>query len=222
MTPAECWNMSRGPGRFRFSYKDIADVCGRTLNTVRSDLRLSSSVESIAAYVIGGLIRRSTRLSDQQVASALGCSLEQWQARWPRFVICRCGWPGCDQLLLEPSVCRTHGGSLDPFAVVEDNHVKLRVGSSYVPICHIVFGAPRDLQVTHRDGNDWNNRPDNLEVVGDPKPDRRRRWTYDYAALGQFFKLSEESVRQAVSRGQLDPTSFEEICSFRALIDQRR
>jgi hypothetical protein len=213
----------RGPGRFRFTYHDVSRVCGLALDTVRSDLRLSSDVETVATYVARAVAQRSVKLSDEAAAQTFGCRLADWRARWPRFDVYRCGSPNCESVLLEPGLCGGHGGSVRPFAAVQDDHLVLYLNRSYVPICHVVFGTGAKLGVRHIDGNTWNNHPENLEVVENPtRASRRRRWSYGYHELSDLFGLSEDGTRQAASRGLFNPASLDSVTSFWWLRQERK
>lgn len=208
----------RGPGRFAFTYTDVAQASGQAVSTVRSALRLGDPLQEVARYVVRSLAGRSRPLNTDEVAQLLGpAEAERWSARWPRFDLYHCGVTGCATVLLEPGLCTAHGGSPRPFAVLRENHFMVWIGRSYEPLCHVVLGVPRHLQVCHRDGNTWNNRHENLEVAGWPvgmAPSRRKRWTYGYTELADLFGLTEDGVRQAVARKILDPASLESVCCF--------
>jgi len=209
----------RGPGRFQFTYAEIAEASDQALNTVRSTLRLGRTPREVSLYVARALAGRSTQLDADEVAKLLGdaVEIERWATRWPRFDLYHCGVAGCASVLLEPGLCVSHGGSPRPFAVLRENHFMVWIGRSYEPLCHVVLGAPRHIQVCHRDGNTWNNRHDNLEIAGCPvglAPSRRKRWTYGYTELADLFGLTEDGVRQAVARKILDPSSLESVCCF--------
>jgi hypothetical protein len=45
---------------------------------------------------------------------------------------------------------------------------------------------------------------------------RARLWAYGYADLARLFGMTEGSLRQAVARGRLDPTSLESVMAFAA------
>lgn len=211
---------ARGPGRFRFGYAEIAQVCGLALTTVRSDLRLSSSVELVAQYIMRALGQRGVDqlLDDAAAAKLLNCSVEHWQQRWPRFDAYRCLAEGCATVLLEPGACPEHGGSPAPLGVIDGDHVFIRLGRGYTPIC-VLFSAVGKAGVKHLDGNLWNNRPSNLAPDGDGVAvgTSIRRWEYGYAELATLLGMSEEAVRQAVSRGMLNPASLDSICSYWSL-----
>lgn len=210
----------RGPGQFRFTYTDIAQATQQALSTTRSTLRLNDSVRDVALHVARALAARSTLFTQKEVEAFLNhnhTEIERWEKRWPRFDLYHCGVEGCPAVLLELGLCEAHGGSPRPFAVVREHHCMIWIGRSYEPLCHVVLGAPRHVQVCHRDGNTWNNRHDNLEVEGWPvgvAPSRRKRWAYGYTELADLFGLTEDGVRQAVARKILDPASLESVCCF--------
>lgn len=199
----------RGPGRFRFGYREVAQACARALHTVRSDLRLDAPIEVVATYVAKAIGQRAVKLTDAEVAKALGCNLAAWQARQPRVEVYRCPFPDCMALLLEPGLCGDHGGSRRPFAALGTDHIFVRIGDGYQPLCHAVVGGER---VEHIDGNSWNCAIDNLQT-----PHTRRVWSYTYADLATLFGMSEDAVRQAASRKLLDPASLSSVCSLWAL-----
>lgn len=42
-----------------------------------------------------------------------------------------------------------------------------------------------------------------------------RLWAFSYADLAAFFGMKEDALRQAVKRGQVDPSSLASICAFK-------
>jgi len=205
----------RGPGRFKFGYADIAAACGRALDTVRTDLRLDARVEAVAVYVIRALGQRAHKLTEAEAVAVFGCAPAAWAARTPRFDVYRCAIEECPALLLEPTVCGQHGGSRQPFAIIGRDHIQLRLAGEYLPLCRVVVGARAD-RVDHADSNSWNCAPDNLTAVG-LRQGGRRTWSFGYPELAALLDMSEDAVRQAVTRGALNPGSLASVCSFWAL-----
>lgn len=215
----------RGPSKL-FTFDDLAVAADESPATTRSKLRTTTDARTAARYIIDALAERSVRLTDVQVVQALqgAATLTQWRARWPRFDLYECGFPGCAATLLQPGLCDQHGGPLQPFAKIVDDHFMILTGREYTPLCRVVFGVIGGGAVEHVDQNPWNNHPDNLAVPadGDVRSSRRNRWSYGYRELADLFDLSENGTRQAASRGLFNPASLTSITSFWWLRQDRR
>lgn len=208
----------RGQSRL-FTFSDLAEAAGESPATTRSRLRTTIDARTAARYIIDALARQSEKLTDEQATQSIkNVTLTEWRQRWPRFDLYRCGFPRCEHTMLEPGLCRHHGGSIRPLVMIDGGHFVMWTGREYTEICHIIFGVPGSTPVEHLDRNTWNSHPDNLVAPTDRRVRvRRHRWSYGYRELGDLFGLSETGVRQAASRGVLDPASLKNICSFWAL-----
>jgi len=215
----------RGPSRL-FTFDDLAVAADEAPATTRSKLRTSTDARTAARYIIDALAGRSVRLSDVEVVQALhgAATLKQWQSRWPRFDLYRCGYPGCAVATMEPGLCDHHGGPLQPFAKVVGDHFMIWTGREYTPICRVIFGVIGGGAVEHIDQNPWNNHPDNLAVPADVhvRSARRSRWSYGYRELADLFDLSEDGTRQSASRGLFNPASLDSVTSYWWLRQDRR
>lgn len=215
----------RGPSRL-FTFDDLAVAADESPATTRSKLRTTTDARTAARYIVDALARRSVRLTDDETVQALHgfATLRQWQTRWPRFDLYRCGFPGCKGTMLQPGLCDQHGGPLQPFAKIIDDHFTLWTGREYTPICRVIFGVIGSGAVEHIDQNPWNNHPDNLAVPADVhvRSARRSRWSYGYRELSNLFDLSEDGTRQAASRGLFNPASLDSVTSFWWLRQDRR
>lgn len=215
----------RGPSRL-FTFDDLAAAADESPATTRSKLRTTTDARTAARYIVDALARRSVRLTDDEAVQALhgAATLKQWQARWPRFDLYRCGFPGCKATALQPGLCEQHGGPLQPFAKIVDDHFMIWTGREYTPICRVIFGVIGTGAVEHVDQNPWNNHPDNLAVPADVhvRSARRNRWSYGYRELANLFDLSEDGTRQAASRGLFNPASLDSVTSFWWLRQDRR
>ncbi len=209
----------RGQTRL-FTLSDLASAAHEAPATTRSRLRTTTDARTAALYIIDALARRSEKLSDEEVVQTLkNVTLVEWHRRWPRFDLYRCGFPDCTNTMVEPGLCPRHGGSIRPLVMIDGDHFVMWTGREYVEICHVIFGVSSTTPVEHLDRNTWNSHPDNLAAPADRRVRvrQRHRWSYGYRELGNLFGLSETGVRQAASRGILDPSSLRNICSFWAL-----
>lgn len=215
----------RGPSRL-FTFDDLAVAADEAPATTRSRLRTTTDARTAARYIIEALARRSVRLTDVEAVQALhgAATLKQWQNRWPRFDLFSCGFPACTATMLEPGLCDQHGGSMQPFAKIVDDHFMLWTGREYTPLCRVIFGVISGGAVEHVDQNPWNNHPDNLAVPAEAsvRSARRNRWSYGYRELADLFDLSEDGTRQAASRRQFNPASLDSVTSFWWLRQDRR
>jgi hypothetical protein len=213
---AQC-HRERGPARL-FTFDDLAVAAIEAPSTIRKKLRTTTDARTAALYITEALTRRSQKLADDEAVQALAgaTTLKKWRTRWPRFDLYRCGFPSCTATMLEPGLCTPHGGSFQPFAKIIDDHFVLWTGREYTPICHVIFGVISSGAVEHADQNPWNNHPDNLIVPADVhvRSARRSRWSYGYRELANLFDISEDSTRQAVSRGLVNPASLDSVTSF--------
>jgi hypothetical protein len=207
----------RGPSRL-FTFDDLAAAATEAPATTRSKLRTTTDARTAALYITEALMRRSEKLTDDGVIQALKgrATLKTWRARWPRFDLYRCGFPGCTDTMLSPGLCGAHGGTLQPFAKIVDDHFMILTGREYTPLCRVIFGVIGTGAVEHVDQNPWNNHPDNLIVPAgvQVRSARRNRWSYGYRELADLFDLSDDSARQAASRGLYNPASLDSITSF--------
>lgn len=207
----------RGPIRL-FTFDDLAAAAIESPATTRKKLRTTTDARTAALYVIDALSRGSVRLSDEEIPHALNdrATLKEWRARWPRFDLYRCGFPGCAITLLESGLCGSHGGPTRPIAKIDGDHFMIWTGREYTEICRMIFGVIGAGAVEHIDRNPWNNHPDNLMVPADVRvrSARRNRWSYGYSELADLFGLSEDGTRQAASRGLFDPASLDSVTSY--------
>lgn len=205
----------RGPSRL-FTFDDLAVAADESPATTRSRLRTTTDARTAARYIVDALARRSVLLTDEQAVETLQTTLKHWRARWPRFDLYQCGFPSCKATMLQPGLCEQHGGSLQPFAKIVDDHFMIWTGREYTPLCRVIFGVIGGGAVEHIDQNPWNYHPDNLAVPadGNVRSARRNRWSYGYRELADLFDLSENGTRQAVSRGLFEPASLDSITSF--------
>lgn len=215
-----------------YSYGDLADLFGLTASSVRQAVARSqfdpASLRSVCGYwaagaapeMIRGVPRRRriepVKLNAEEFIELRGQgTVSAWKRRWPRFDVYRCGAAACREVLLEPGYCRDHGSERPLITLSDDDHFLVWLGRRYVPICQVIFGSNHPVQVHHVDDNTWNSHPDNLVLFdGSTIRTKRTQWSYGYRELGNLFGLSEEAVRQAASRGTLDPASLSNICSF--------
>jgi hypothetical protein len=209
----------RGQTRL-FTLSDLAGAANEAPATTRSRLRTTTDARTAALYIIDALARRSEKLSDEEAVQTIkNVTLVEWRRRWPRFDLYRCGFPDCASTMAEPGLCPSHGGSIRPLVMIDGDHFVMWTGREYTEICHVIFGVAGTTPVEHLDRNTWNSHPDNLAAPTDRRVRvrQRRRWSYGYRELGDLFGLSETGVRQAASRGILDPSSLRNICMFWAL-----
>jgi hypothetical protein len=124
------------------------------------------------ASLSGFLMRRRTKLAvpltPEQVMARLGKRAGLWAGRWPKFDLYLCagqedGKP-CETLLLGAGCCPKHGGNPN-LRFADSMHFDVRVGDGWVPYHRLVLPTSSGLQVHHKDGNLWNNRPENLEAL---------------------------------------------------------
>lgn len=214
---------------YQFTYADLAKATGRALATVRSALRIRrNNVHDVARFVIQSAIAESVRFSHHEIAELLGndaAEIARWDVRWPKFDLYHCGVANCASILIEAGLCPQHGGAPQPLITVKDQHFLVYLSGEYVPICHLILGvATPSATVKHLDGNHWNSRLDNLEIISGMKS-RRAQWSFGYRELAAVLDLSEDSVRQAVARGSFDPGSLSSLTSFwylRGLEDEKK
>lgn len=162
----------RGRGRAKFlTYEDLASELGITPDSARAR-GFPSSVSELIKLVVGKWGRRSRRLNRLERAKWLATegagSPSDWDHRFPRLDLFHCGAPRCDEILLgAPGMCWSHG--LPPlWAFTDGGLFSLRVGPKYVPLHRLIATASRSAVVLFRDGNPWNNRARNLQIVGEP------------------------------------------------------
>ena len=53
--------------------------------------------------------------------------------------------------------------------------------------------------------------------IAEGAPSKGRLWAFGYPDLAAFLGMSEDAVRQSVSRNQLDPARLESIYAFKVL-----
>ena len=158
----------RGMKQHTYTFQDIADAAGLALSTVRSQPKEAlRSLQRVAVFITQRLNRRSRRVDDLKVLRAqFGAKLELWENRFPRFDLYRCGYSGCPQVLLYEGLCSACGGPSHPTLIFDPNdYVAVYLGGLYLPWHRLVLTAPVGSDTHHHDGNKWNNRLDNLEVL---------------------------------------------------------
>lgn len=205
----------RGPAHL-FTFDELAEAAIESPATTRSRLRTTTDARTAALYITEALAKRSIQLTDVEAVQALAgaATPEEWQKRWPRFDLYRCGFPSCPAIILVPGLCEAHGTR--PFAKVVGDHFVIWTGREYTEMCRVVFGVVDAGAVEHVDRNSWNCHPDNLIAPTDVRgrSSRRHRWSYGYRELANLFDVSEDGVRQAVSRGLFDPASLSSLVNF--------
>lgn len=173
----------RGPIEHTFVLADLAEAAGVNYQTLRKAMtegrlaihkkpvgqRLSpDELRSIVSYVGYSLARKGQPLHEEVLQARLP---EQqwgwWKNRMPRFDFFSCQFPDCLELLFSSGLCSKHGGPRKP--AITFNHdwniLLLLDGQSYVSLARIITQAPAGAHTHHRDGNPWNNRFENLEVL---------------------------------------------------------
>lgn len=164
---------------FEYTLKDIANAANVNYQTVRkavSDDRLDpDDLRSISSYINSALARKSKTVAGPEIQASLPPQQKKWwKARWPKFLLYRCAQPECSQLLFGPGACAEHGGDRRPAIKFDgDWHIVLLVSDDYVPLHRLIAQTPKGQHTHHRDGNPWNNRWENLEVL-DPKEHESR------------------------------------------------
>lgn len=167
----------RGPAKFFFTFEDVADLVELKVATVRLRFSLKQSRASlllaVAQLIQKHLARRSRRLSEEELRVFFETPerLEQWEGRWPRFDLYWCG--GCEEVLVEAGLCPSCGGSRPGLHLLGDEFY-VRVGNRNLPFRWLLHPdrAPRG-SVRVRDGNWFNNRPENLELLAFEEGQRR-------------------------------------------------
>lgn len=161
----------RGPIRYHYTFLDVAKVMRRELSSLRSNLGWRSAIQgglrTLSALVVGTWMRdlKPVADADPRVTQLLGAeAVGQWKNRWPRFELYPCA--SCeDALLLVRGLCRECGGPGVQDVDWAKGYIALRVGGRMVPYHRLVVGCLSHMDVHHKDGNKWNNRPDNLEIL---------------------------------------------------------
>jgi hypothetical protein len=168
----------RGPKRWSYSFKDIAEATGYTINTTRTYLAAKGlDLLTVALHIAKAKSSVARRASTDELAAYFGNRLVAWEARWPRFELYLC--PACHDPLLHQGLCEEHGGPPRPGLRLGSKYVFVLAGPTYIPLHRIIAGCPPGLDVHHKDGNGWNNRPENLEPLTHEEHWRRHRFGAD-------------------------------------------
>lgn len=161
----------RGEVLFNYSLKVIAEAANVEYQTVRKAVTQKlldpKDMRSVAQYVARALVRKSAPMNAVELKGKMGPKQAAWwENRWPKFELYCCAAPGCSALLFGPGACAEHGGDRRPTVRFDsDFHIVILVGKDYVPLHRFITQAPPGMQTHHRDGNPWNNRWENLEVL---------------------------------------------------------
>lgn len=169
----------RGEVVFNYSLKVISEAANVEYQTVRKAVSGKildpADFRSVAQYVTRALARKSELANVLELKGRMGAQQAKWwENRWPRFELYCCAAPGCKELLFGPGACAEHGGDRRPTMKFDGSlHIVVLVGKDYMPLHRLVTQAPPGMQTHHRDGNPWNNRWENLEVL-DPQEHQDR------------------------------------------------
>ena len=156
-------------GRARhITFDHLAAALGIKAGTAQN-YGFPGDVFELVHRVTGAWRRRSRQLGRLELSEWLAengvAGRDEWEKRWPRLHLWRCGAPRCRKITLgAPGVCWDHG-VVPQWRFTETGLFALRLGSEFVPLHRVITGAAPGTLVVPRDNNPWNNRPDNLLVV---------------------------------------------------------
>lgn len=90
----------------------------------------------------------------------------QWAGRYPVWTAFRCCQEDCLAVLLYEGFCDQHGGPPAPPLRIQSTGVEVLLGRRrYVPYGLVAAGGLRTERVKYLDGNSWNCRPANLQLL---------------------------------------------------------
>jgi len=186
----------RGPQRFTYTYEDIAEAAGLSVNTTKhfqAGCHPVTNLSTVAGYIVSHASRRRPReLTAVESASSLSISEDAWANRWPLFSLWHCGMPGCDGVLAQRGMCPKHGGGPEIIRI-RNGYMQVLVGRRIELYHRLVVGCPRNLTVHHRDFNKLNNRVANLQVLTNEEHSALHRDELDRAGLTPFGYPKEGS-----------------------------
>lgn len=172
----------RGPKRHEYTYPELAKRLNVSLGTVQN--HRPDTPERVARLVHRQQVRQvSSPLTDEEIERFLGVGkLPLWENRWPTFQLWWCG--GCrSEVLLSKGLCLSCGGSYPAATFNPGMYFALRVGPDVMPYPHYVpyhqLVLSTDRTIHHADGNKWNNRMENLVVMGSEEHLVHHRYSAD-------------------------------------------
>jgi hypothetical protein len=164
----------RGPEKFTYTFQKVADAIGVKLSTMRSNyasevrkMAEEQDLLKLAAFVTGKAPHIAVTPGEIEERYGPGAA-ERWSKRYPRFGLYLCPIPGCETWVLTKTCCAAHGGLPAVFMYPTDGYFIFRLEGVDTAYHRVVMGATKGQTVRHLDGNQWNNRVTNLELVNGP------------------------------------------------------
>jgi hypothetical protein len=153
----------RGAARYSYTYQDLIEMLQVSESTVKK--YKPNSLEVLARFIHRQEVRlRSVRLTREEIEAFFRRDCwDLWENRWPRFDLWWCG--DCQsEVLLAKGLCTKCGGGYPAMSLSPKGYFSYRIDGKLVEMHKFLIEKSKGV-VHHKDGNKWNNRLANLEVM---------------------------------------------------------